>query len=116
MKINRQFTVYSVKTDIQVPLFILGSILLLALSFAFWSTTSAQRNTLTLPWQTIDQGGAISSGEDFQLRGTIGQVDASTVMQGGQFRVEAGFWPGVIHRNNQADPQDPTLYIPLIQQ
>lgn len=41
---------------------------------------------------TID-GGGISSGGEYILRGTIGQPDAG-VMSGGQYELLGGFWPG----------------------
>ncbi len=45
---------------------------------------------------TVDGGGGTSSGGEFALSGTIGQPDAtSTVMTGGEFELEGGFWPGL---------------------
>ena len=50
-----------------------------------------------LDWWTIDCGGQMfTTGGDFELSGTIGQPDASTVlMTGGGFELAGGFWPGV---------------------
>jgi len=43
-------------------------------------------------WNTIDGGGGVSAGADFQLAGTIGQPDAGIVMTGGDFTFTGGFW------------------------
>ena len=47
-----------------------------------------------LSWHTIDGGGEMfSTGGDFELSGTIGQPDASTVvLAGGDFKLTGGFW------------------------
>jgi hypothetical protein len=55
-----------------------------------------------LSWRTIDGGGGTSSGLDLTLTGTIGQADADTVLTGGSFQLEGGFWPGV-----SASPRQP---------
>lgn len=42
---------------------------------------------------TIDNGGGLSSGAEFSLKGTIGQPDASQeVAIGGEFALSGGFW------------------------
>ena len=46
-----------------------------------------------LVWSTIDGGGVRSIGQDFVLIGTIGQPDAGQ-MNGGDFELYGGFWPG----------------------
>ena len=63
---------------------------LLAISAAF--------SQYTIPWSTIDGGGATSSGGNFALTGTIGQPDASSFsspISGGSFSLVGGFWTGV---------------------
>lgn len=42
-------------------------------------------------WYTIDSGGGFSSGNDFELEGTIGQSDAGFA-SGGDYSLESGFW------------------------
>lgn len=45
--------------------------------------------------QTIDGGGGTSTGSTFELSGTIGQHDATSVaLSGGDFELVGGFWPG----------------------
>lgn len=51
--------------------------------------------TFAIPWWTIDAGGGMrSTGDDFELSGTIGQPDAGK-MSGGAFELTGGFWAGV---------------------
>lgn len=48
----------------------------------------------SIPWYTIDGGGAMrstSANDRFELSGTIGQPDAG-VMVGGDFKLTGGFW------------------------
>ena len=63
---------------------------------AFFTVASALGNDFTLDWWTVDGGGEMwTAGGDFELSGTIGQPDASTVvMTGGDFELTGGFWPG----------------------
>ena len=52
-----------------------------------------------VPWWTIDGGGVVrSTGDDFELNGTIGQPDAgpgSFGMSGDDFALTGGFWFGL---------------------
>lgn len=49
-----------------------------------------------LTWNTIDGGGGTSIGGSFELSGTIGQPDASSVaMTGNGYELTGGFWPGL---------------------
>jgi len=58
----------------------------------------ASATTLTddfdVDWYTVDGGGEMwCTGDDFELSGTIGQPDASTVVLiGGDFELTGGFW------------------------
>ncbi len=45
-------------------------------------------------WHTIDGGGGRSTGGDYAVVGTIGQPDADTVMEGDDYTLSGGFWPG----------------------
>lgn len=44
---------------------------------------------------TVDSGGGVSSGGEFTLQGTIGQIDAGPALGGHPFRLQGGFWPGL---------------------
>ena len=44
-----------------------------------------------IEWETIDGGGTIATGGDFDLNGTIGQHDAG-IAAGGDFELVGGFW------------------------
>jgi hypothetical protein len=46
----------------------------------------------TIKKSSIDAGGGNSSEGDFTINGTIGQVDASSVISGGTFSLTGGFW------------------------
>jgi len=64
----------------------------LALACAAWVVSGADNFTISR-W-TIDGGGIMfSTGANFELSGTIGQPDASTVaVTGGHFELSGGFW------------------------
>jgi hypothetical protein len=61
---------------------------LLAFLLAPWALAS----DFDLSWFTADGGGGYSAAGDFELEGTIGQPDASTVLTGGDFELTGGFW------------------------
>jgi len=52
-----------------------------------------------------DGGGQTSTGQGYQLSGTIGQPDAGRAT-GGSFTLNSGFWPGLF--------QSWQVYIPLL--
>ncbi|MDJ0755051.1 MAG: hypothetical protein QNJ45_16125 [Ardenticatenaceae bacterium] len=52
-----------------------------------------------LSWFTIDSSQTIT-GDTYQLDGSVGQADASTIQSGGQFELSGGFW--------QVGQQNPT--------
>jgi len=58
----------------------------------FGNAPTANGQTYTIPWFTIDGGGGYSVGGTFELDGTIGQPDAGPVMNGGTFQLTGGFW------------------------
>jgi hypothetical protein len=63
-----------------------------AVVFLLSSTASAQTGGgYDLTWHTIDGGGGLCTGGNFELRGTIGQPDAGD-LAGGGFTVAGGFW------------------------
>lgn len=41
---------------------------------------------------TINSGGQTSTGGNYQVSGSIGQVDASNELAGGNFSLNGGFW------------------------
>lgn len=48
---------------------------------------------LTLPWNTVDSGGAmVSTGGDLELWGSVGQPDAGGPLAGGGLQLTGGFW------------------------
>ena len=47
-----------------------------------------------IDWYSMDGGGGSSSGDVFEVRGTAGQTDASTVLTGGDYTLTGGFWVG----------------------
>src|SRR5262245_51563108 len=57
--------------------------------------TSLTAADLSVPWFTIDGGGAVSSSNDgrFSVSGTTGQPDAGALISNdGRFRLNGGFW------------------------
>ena len=75
------------------PIFI-TSIIALAAGLIVIARPAAAQN-IDLTWRTVDGGGAtFSTGNGFELGGTIGQPDAGA-MSGGSFSLQGGFWPGV---------------------
>lgn len=54
------------------------------------STADAQ--SYSIDWHTIDGGGGTSTGGVFSVSGTIGQPDAGPTMTNGQYAVTGGFW------------------------
>ncbi len=57
---------------------------------AVTATASAQQ--YTIDWYSIDGGGAMfTSGQQYELSGTIGQPDAGA-MAGNEFQLVGGFW------------------------
>lgn len=77
---------------------------------------SASADSLDITWHSIDGGGTtLCTGGAFELGGTIGQPDAST-LTGGPFTVVGGFWavslggvcnlPGDLNQNGSVDLSD----------
>ena len=57
------------------------------------STAPAQ--PYVVDWHTMDAGGGVSAGGQFEVSGTIGQHDASLALTGGSIELVGGFWAGV---------------------
>jgi hypothetical protein len=62
-----------------------GGALVLVLPFA----ACAQ---YTIDWHTFGGGGGTSTGGVYSVSGSIGQLDAGPVMNGGNFSLVGGFW------------------------
>lgn len=58
-----------------------------------------------IPWSSIDGGAQRSQSTNFELRGTLGQVDASAPQQSGSFELLAGF-----HRRTPGTPSSDPLF------
>jgi len=70
------------------------------------ATSHAQ---FSIDWHTIDGGGGTSSGGIYSVSGTIGQPDAGTLMTGGSFTLQGGFWSLVAVQT----PGAPLLHIEM---
>ena len=67
-----------------------GRTSLMILSLLFVGTVVAD---FDIDWYTIDGGGEMfSTGNSFELSGTIGQPDAGLTLTGGTFELTGGFW------------------------
>jgi hypothetical protein len=74
------------------------------------STALSQSDGYSLPWSTVDSGGAtLSSGGGYTLGGTIGQPDAAS-LSGGSYVLEGGFWGIDLAAGAPISP----LYLPSI--
>jgi hypothetical protein len=71
--------------------------LMLTLTSAVGRAQAQTGGDYDLSWSTVNGGGGKSAGGGFQLTGTVGQSDAAS-LSGGDYRVEGGFWDGVIVR------------------
>jgi hypothetical protein len=64
---------------------------------ALVATANVAANDFRLDWWSSDGGGDMwTTGDDFELSGTIGQPDAGAIMTGGDFELAGGFWPGAV--------------------
>lgn len=79
------------------------------LLFAVWvGFISPAWTQIAVDRSTLDGGGGGSSEGAMQLRGTVGQPDASQGMTGGSIRLRGGFWPGVGTSGTITDTPTPT--------
>ncbi len=64
----------------------------LVTTLALCATVSTLAQNFEIDWHTVDGGGGmVSTGNGFELSGTIGQCDAGT-MTGSGFELSGGFW------------------------
>ena len=61
--------------------------------FIIMGTTFLVEAKYDLSSYTIDNGGGVSTGGAYIVRGTIGQAEAGA-MSGGSYELLGGFWPG----------------------
>jgi hypothetical protein len=73
---------------LRVPLAICQFLLLASLALA------QSGGGYDLSWWTADGGGGTSSGGDYMLSGTAGQAEGGVLMQGGDYALTGGLWPG----------------------
>jgi hypothetical protein len=74
------------------------------LMWSLWAVTAQQ----SIDWYKISGGGGTSTGEAYQVSGSIGQPDASVAMSGGNYSLTGGFWSFI---NVVQTAGAPTLYI-----
>ena len=84
--------------------------LILLTLFLLLPSSSLTAAAYAIDWCTTDAGGGTSSGGDYALSGTIGQTD-NAVISGDRYRVEGGFWPGLILSSTD---ELPTLVLQLM--
>jgi hypothetical protein len=84
------------------------AIMLCSLLLAGAALASSERS-YSLPWWTVDGGGAtFSTGGGYSLGGIIGQPDAG-LLEGGEYVLAGGFWPG-----GEAVVVEQRVYLPLV--
>lgn len=65
---------------------------ILGILFTVVLATASRAQTYSIDWHKIAGGGGTSTGGVYSVSGTIGQPDASSAMNGGNFSVSGGFW------------------------
>ena len=71
------------------------SLLLAATLILALACSAAPCDDMDIDWYTIDCGGEMwTAGGNFEVSGTIGQPDAGLSMNGGEYELTGGFWPG----------------------
>jgi hypothetical protein len=70
---------------------LLISILALLMAGVSWAAVSGE---LHIPWWTVSSGGGTLRNDPYVLTGTVGQTEAGEFLNGGDYRLSGGFWPG----------------------
>jgi hypothetical protein len=65
---------------------------LLALSTLILQPSTASAQSYSIDWYRVAGGGGTSTGDAYQVSGTIGQHDAGGPMTGGNYSLTGGFW------------------------
>lgn len=76
----------------------LGILLLALMIVAHRNPVAAapSASTYAVTWYTTDNGGGISSGGNYGVSGTIGQMDAAATTTGAEHELGNGFWSAFI--------------------
>ena len=69
------------------------SLVVLVISLLVFSQSFAQ---YSMRKYTVNSGGATMSGGQFEMKSSVGQVDASNTLSQGNYQLNGGFW----HKNN----------------
>jgi hypothetical protein len=83
--------------------------LLISLALLLLASTALAAGGYRLDWWTANGGGGTSTGEGYQLSGTISQPDVGPALSGDGYRLEGGFWGGVLSGGTTN-----RVYIPLV--
>ena len=84
---------------------VLATMLVLSLLLSTIALASPLQD-YAISWWTVDGGGGtFSTGGDYSLGGTVGQTDGG-VLEGGEYRLDGGFWGGATARY--------TVFLPLV--
>jgi hypothetical protein len=60
--------------------------------FGFLLPMLASAQQYSIDWSKVAGGGGTSTGSVYSISGTIGQLDASSTMNGGNYSITGGFW------------------------
>jgi hypothetical protein len=60
--------------------------------FGFLLPMLASAQQYSIFWSKVAGGGGTSTGSVYSISGTIGQLDASSTMNGGNYSITGGFW------------------------
>jgi hypothetical protein len=69
----------------------------------------AAPDELAIPWWTVDGGGGVGEQGDYTLVSTVGQLDVSPQMSGGDYSVVGGLREGALPA-----PGAMRVYLPLV--
>lgn len=83
-------------------------VLAAVLALALGTLALAQVTMPQIDWWTVDGGGGTSSGDNYVIRGTIGQPEAGGLSEDGTYMVSGGFW-------GASSLPLGNLYLPIVQ-
>lgn len=76
----------------------------------FGAALSINAQSYSINWYKIAGGGGMSAGGAYQINATVGQPDASSAMNGGNYSLTGGFWSLI---SVVQTPGAPPLYLSL---
>jgi hypothetical protein len=82
---------------------------LIVLALVLIAGTALAIGDYRLDWWTANGGGGASTGEGYQLSGTISQPEVGPALSGDGYRLEGGFWGGVLGGSTMS-----RVYIPVV--